>query len=131
MAHTCGSNTCGKRSRFIARTFETKEAHCQSKYEAVGKLSSAALFDSPNLRSMNKPSIRLHAGPICRFQNTGTTSSGGLVQSRSVLLGMNNTLPPWANFFSASSHERVIKMSCERERGQSEFPVNSAGTTSG
>src|SRR2546423_13796476 len=55
--------------------------------------------------------MRPQAGPIKRFQNTGTVSSGGLVQSRSEFRGTNNTRPPAANFFSASSQERVMRKS--------------------
>ena len=44
-------------------------------------------------------------------------SSGGLVQSRSVLRGTNNTRPPAANFFSASSQELVTRTSGARVSG--------------
>src|ERR1051325_6143340 len=125
-----GSKSFGRPSRFTARTFEMTEAQCQSKYESVGKESSACLLDS-SPGSINNPNILPHAGPICRFQKTGTVSSGGLVQSRSSLFGTNKTLPPAANFFSASSHERVTRMFGVRDTAHWADPRTSSGTLVG
>src|SRR5437867_3801738 len=94
-------------------------AHCQSKWSEVGKPSSACALDSPIFRSIHNPNMRPQPGPIWRFQKTGTTSSGGLVQSRSELRGANNTLPPLASLASASSHELVMRTSGDRDGGQS------------
>src|SRR6185295_8059045 len=76
---------------------------------------------------MNSPTIRPQAGPMKRFQNTGTLSSGGLVQSRSELRGTKRTLPPSANIFSASFQELVIKRSVSPDVGHSCRPEELIG----
>src|SRR5215467_6802859 len=113
----------------MARKFVITGPQRQSKYDDVEKSMNALPFEL--VRSNDNPNMRLQAGFICRFQNTGMRSSGGLIQSRSVGRGTNKTLSPRASFFSASSHERVIKISRERESGHIGLPVNSAGTISG
>src|SRR5258707_391883 len=118
MAQTVGSSSAGKRSRFKARTLGTICAHCQSKFADEGKPSSACHFVSVIFRSSKNPNMRLQAGYIWRFQKMGTMSSGGQVQSRSELRGLNKTSPPAANLFSASSQELVTRTSAAREGGQ-------------
>src|SRR6185436_13368267 len=111
MAQTTGSSSRGRRSRFTARTLPMICAHCQSKCQYVGNLLSACDLLSSGFLSIHNPNIRPQAGPINPFQKTGTLSSGGLVQSRSELRATNSTLPPAANFVSASSQELVTTTS--------------------
>ncbi len=88
------------------RTLRIISIHCQSKFASVGNSANAGCFVSFQVHN-----IRPHAGPIRRFQKTGTVSSGGLVQSRLALRGMNKTFPPVFNLDSASSQELVTKTS--------------------
>src|ERR1017187_310633 len=104
MAWTIGCSSCGRRSRLTARVLRRISVHCQSQFASVGNSASAGWRTSHQ-----SPSIRLQAGSISAFQNTGTRASGGLLQSKSAGGGKNKTLPPADNFFSASSHELVTK----------------------